>query len=418
MKRIPLLFLSLMLALPLGAQTAREEIAADPHKAAGLHFAYPGPQTVQTPAPKGYKPFYISHFGRHGSRWHIGDRDYIAPFETLQAAHAAAALTPLGEEVYRKTAAMEEDGRYRLGELTRLGVSQHEDIARRMLRSFPDVFKGDARVTANSTQSPRVMMSMFSFCNVLKQSNPAMEIDLNSSKRDGSFVSNRVKLSAPLDYDPKAESSAFATRVTHPERLMDALFADKDYLRDSVDARSLYWQLFYVAEMAQNNRLDSLEMLDIFTTDELYSLWEADNYKEYMSIGPDPRGREVIIGSCKPMIAHVIEKADEAIAAGTHGATLRFSHDSYLLPMTVTLGLEGCTGEAGRPEDCASVFQTYKICPMCANIQLIFFRNKKGDVIVKFMLNENEIGIPLETDMYPYYRWSAVRDYYKTLYQI
>ena len=66
MKKLMLLLSFLALALPLAAQTARDEIAADPAKAAGLHYAYPGPQSVQTPAPKGFKPFYISHFGRHG----------------------------------------------------------------------------------------------------------------------------------------------------------------------------------------------------------------------------------------------------------------------------------------------------------------------------------------------------------------
>ena len=52
MKRLFLPLLLLMLALPLGAQTAREEIAADPAKAAGLHYAYPGPQTAPTPSPR------------------------------------------------------------------------------------------------------------------------------------------------------------------------------------------------------------------------------------------------------------------------------------------------------------------------------------------------------------------------------
>ena len=418
MKKIPLLFLSVLMALPLGAQTAREEIAADPDKAAGLHYAYPGPQSVQTPAPKGYKPFYISHFGRHGSRWHIGQRDYIAPYETLKSAHEAAALTPLGEEVFRKAAVLEEDGRSRLGELTRLGVRQHQEIARRMLRSFPEVFGKGARVTANSTQSPRVMMSMFTFCNELKASHPELEIDFNSSRRDGSFVAHRAKVDGPLGYDPKAEWTDFSTEVTHPERLMDKLFADKQYLRDSVDARALYWQLYYIAEMAQNCGLDSLALTQIFTPDELYSLWEVDNYKEYVSIGPDPRGREVILASCKPMMAHVLDRAEETIAAGGRGATLRFSHDSYLLPMAVTLGLDGCREAAASRETCDDVFATYRTCPMCANIQMVFFRNRKGDVLVKFLLNENEVSVPIPTDCAPYYHWADVRSYYRNLLQL
>ena len=55
---------------------------------------------------------------------------------------------------------------------------------------------------------------------------------------------------------------------------------------------------------------------------------------------------------------------------------------------------------------------------MCGNIQIVFFRNRKGEVLVKFLLNENEVGIPVDTDRYPYYRWEDVRSYYETLYQL
>ena len=49
---------------------------------------------------------------------------------------------------------------------------------------------------------------------------------------------------------------------------------------------------------------------------------------------------------------------------------------------------------------------------MAGNIQMVFFRNKAGDVIVKFMHNERETSIPVETDIYPFYHWGDVRAYY------
>lgn len=50
------------------AQATREEIFDNIAVTGGVYYAYPAPG-VQTKAPKGYEPFYISHFGRHGSRW-------------------------------------------------------------------------------------------------------------------------------------------------------------------------------------------------------------------------------------------------------------------------------------------------------------------------------------------------------------
>lgn len=46
---------------------------------------------------------------------------------------------------------------------------------------------------------------------------------------------------------------------------------------------------------------------------------------------------------------------------------------------------------------------------MASNVQAVFFKNKAGDVIVKFMLNEREVSIPAKTDMYPFYRWEDAR---------
>ena len=50
------------------AQTAREQIAAVPERAGGIYHSYEYRPAAAAPAPDGYTPFYISHYGRHGSR--------------------------------------------------------------------------------------------------------------------------------------------------------------------------------------------------------------------------------------------------------------------------------------------------------------------------------------------------------------
>lgn len=68
------------------AQATREEIFDNIAVTGGVYYAYPAPG-VQTKAPKGYEPFYISHFGRHGSRWLISDEEYIRVMEVFEKAH-------------------------------------------------------------------------------------------------------------------------------------------------------------------------------------------------------------------------------------------------------------------------------------------------------------------------------------------
>ena len=54
--------------------TAKEPIPLpNSYQAGSQHYAYPYrtiEPPVQTAAPKGYEPFHMEHYGRHGSRWH------------------------------------------------------------------------------------------------------------------------------------------------------------------------------------------------------------------------------------------------------------------------------------------------------------------------------------------------------------
>ena len=54
---------------------------------------------------------------------------------------------------------------------------------------------------------------------------------------------------------------------------------------------------------------------------------------------------------------------------------------------------------------------------MATNLQWIFYRNKAGEVLVKILLNEEEIALPsdINSDMAPYYRWEDVRTFYRNL---
>ena len=75
MKRFILLALFCCLLLGMSAQTAKEEIFEDIHRSAANHCAYPEPHFIMTVPPKGYKPFYLSHYARHGSRYRVNPDD-------------------------------------------------------------------------------------------------------------------------------------------------------------------------------------------------------------------------------------------------------------------------------------------------------------------------------------------------------
>ena len=420
MKKLLLIALAFTSALTVSGQNAREEIFADTHKAGGLYYAYPGPQSVQTPAPKGFKPFYISHFGRHGSRWNTADWVYTDLIKTFKAADAAGALSPVGRSVLSKVEALWADMEGRVEELTPLGAAQHRGVADRMYASFPEAFAGKAHVTANSTTSTRVMMSMFAFCDQLLTRRPKLNLSVNASRRDEAFVANRTKESREYSHSQKwlEDAEAFNARHIHPARMMSTLFCDKDYVCKNVDDTTTYVYLYDAATIIQNcPDVADIDLYGIFDKQELYDLWLCRNYEYFAGKGPgNPAAGDTLFRSALPMLRHIIETADAVIDSGETGATLRFSHDSYLVPLATCMRLDGCNRQEADPEKYCDAFINYKVSPMCGNIQIIFFRNKLGSVIVKFLLNENETAIPVKTDIYPYYRWNDVKKYYMKTY--
>ena len=73
---------------------ARQEIHDNIRLSASNLLAYMDPTEadVLTPPPKGYEPFYMSHYGRHGSRWLCGDGEYQDALTPLRKAKALPRL--------------------------------------------------------------------------------------------------------------------------------------------------------------------------------------------------------------------------------------------------------------------------------------------------------------------------------------
>ena len=165
MKRFLLFVLcALLLAWSAVAQTSREELRSHIELTAGNYVNYPNPTGHLTPAPKGYEPFYISHYGRHGARYMTGDRPYRRLTAQLDSAYRTGLLTKHGKDVRERIVIAAADARGRAGALTPLGAKQHKAIAKRMYDNYPELMSQPLKVTANSSQTLRVVHSMEAFC--------------------------------------------------------------------------------------------------------------------------------------------------------------------------------------------------------------------------------------------------------------
>lgn len=421
------IFLFLLLAFGasgLRAQSAQEELLANPGNADGIYRVYTPENTVRTSAPKGYKPFYISHFGRHGTRWLLRNNEYTDLKAYFDAAAEAGGLTDFGQEVRRRIELIYADGIDRAGDLAPLGATQHREIAGRMYADYPAVFADDARIDARSTVVVRCVLSMAAFCERLKELNPRLQITRTAGIRNTrifNFFNTQANpevsseyLALPKSKVWKQAGEEFRASRIDPSRLFGRLFTAEYASRVEQPQRLL--------QMLNNTRaslhgLDlDVTLDDLFTPDELYALWECDNRDFYLFRGPNPATGRYPEYLAKILLGDLLDRADKAIASGTPAADLRFGHDANLMTLLNLMRFEGCSTTAPSPDRIAEVWRNYRISPMAANIQLIFYRRKGSDeVLVKMLHNEREVRIPLASDTAPYYRWTDLRKFYREI---
>ena len=405
----------------LRAQTAAQEIRQNVLCTASNYMAYPGPiQQVLTPAPQGMKPFYISHYGRHGSRFHSRPSMYNEPYLTLARADSLGKLSDLGREVMLRLDIIRKDAENRWGELTPLGVQQQKDIARRMMERFPEVFEGHTDIDARSTGVGRCILSMEYALMEMLQHNPDLNVHHNATHRDMDYLNLQDKKLMALKFNKPAKEwyDRYVSQTAHHAHLMRELFADTLYANKHVNMVDLSVQLFLIAAIMQNTELGQhITLYDLFDYDESYRIWKIGNARWYIGWGAADVNGAVQPYAQRNLLRRLIEDADKVLSQPNTKVELRFGHETVLLPLICLLDINGygfTTNDLEQLEPNGWI--NYRIFPMSCNLQLVFYRrspkDRADDVLFKVLLNENEATLPLPTNQAPYYRWGDFRRYY------
>ena len=410
--------LFLCVAQGLGAQTVIDLIKANPAYASCNYNTYPDTITaVYTPAPAGKKPFYFSHYGRHGSRYISSRSGFDIPFKMVALADSLNELTPTGQRVYQEMKLVMQDTEGRWGELTGYGRKQHRNIARRMARNFPEVFHPGARVQAYSTVVPRCIESMGTALIELLQEEPTLQVSQESSQRNQWFMNYQDRELRRQQMTPQIRKvyNEYITKYMGNTRLMELIFKNPDIVEEVVDEGQFNYYLMKMGLFQLNTHLyRNTYLLDIFQTDELYRMWQIDNALWYLQQGACKLngGRQPY--SQRHLLRRIIADADSCIRLADPGAQLRYGHETVLLPLVCLIGINGYdleTDDFSQLEAkgwwCSSVF------PMGSNLQFIFYRSglDDSDVLFKVLLNEEEARLPIQTDCAPYYHWNDFRTY-------
>ena len=418
MRRMRLLTVSAALSAILSGFAGYnvENVLADcPEKAGGIYYAYDVKEDSIASAPEGYTPVYISHYGRHGSRWPVNQKIYKTAGDYFQEQQLTENITPEGKAVWKLVTRCAGNAQGHLGELTGKGEEQHRAIAGRMLVRFPNLF-ADGTVAARSSVEPRCIMSMMAFCDQLEETIPGIKIAKKASPGDMDFIHHNTpdaKLNTGEDAPWMWDFSVYRDSVSKCPKTASKLFKN---VPDSDSLRIFMRSLYDVAISVQD--IDSLdvELLPVFDPVELAGLWKASNYMQYVANGKAPESMSSGPESVRPLLSEIVERADEMLASGDVKVDLRFGHDTDLLRLMSLIDSDGRGVELEDPELVAEKWRNFEISPMASNFQLIFYGNGQGSVIVMPRLNESPVRISDVPEAFPgFYEWEILKNYFKTI---
>ncbi len=379
-------------------------------RTASVYHSYEFEPIADTPPPSGFKPFYISHYGRHGSR-HLTGSAVSDVMSALEKADKRNALTETGRSLLadmRKIAAVHDDMK---GQLTERGAWELKRLARRMVGRFPEVFSRPRRVHCRSSVSPRVLTSQANFTMALKGVVPQLEFDFATGERHHKVINplHWARMDKPdiaKRTDELAES--LAKGLIDPKPLVERIFTAGNPPKKPLKFAQA---LFECASICQCCRceLGGLDIYRFLEAGEIEALSRSLSASHYMTMGNSEEFGEFVSASEAKLGRDMAARAEAAIADDRIAADLRFGHDSGLWPLAGFLGLEG-PGDRVKAADSPSSCPSWKWLPMAANFQMILYRNAAGEILVKFLWNEREMRVRgVKPVSGPYYKWSDIQ---------
>ncbi len=408
----------IILAVACGSWTASAQTR---QQTGGVYYAYHySGDNRFAQAPEGYTPFYISHYGRHGSRWMPSDSRYEWVNRHFDDTDN---LTPLGKKVKKMLGKVWQNARGNGGKLSTLGVRQHQGIAERMYRNFPQVFAPGNHVQARSSVVDRCAKSMAAFTGRLRLLQPELDLDVKTDSADMDWIA----YASPEVQDLERRTQVPA-RVS-PDRFLRQLFKDISKVDDPV---KLMGEMHTVASSIQDVGLDfksypheiERTLFGLFTDEECRAIYDRNNRRMTICNGNYALNEEIPARSAISLWQNIEAEADRALAMDQPSATLRFGHDTSLYRLLSLLRMVKADYrqiEEAKDGEIASVNGIDlmdRIVPMAANLQMLFYKKKvatSDSVVVKFVLNGQGVELDIadneveEGDAHAYV-WEGVKD--------
>lgn len=386
-----------------------------------------------TAAPPGYQPFYINHIGRHGARY-ISKSKYETIIQQILQLAEQQQLTILGRDLLTQLNKIIALNHNQYGKLTELGKDDLKQIASRMLHHYPTIFHGN-HIATMSTTSQRTIDSARAFLSPFEALYANLEIQQQPEHNqtllrffDYSPAYTKYKNSHQLKQqihtlEQRDLTKFFSQHIIHRiftpsfiSKLNNGIKMTDETIITSTDFVIALFNIFqetfsFTPEILHSNQIN---FDNYFTPLEKEWFTTVVTAKNYLQIGPAFDNNGIQIKIAAPLLLEIIRSSDHAIHSNDTDANFRFAHAETLSPLATLMELEGTFQITDTIENYPHFWHAEQIIPMGANIQLIFYRSTDitQPLLVKVLLNEREIHLPVETTRYPYYQWTDVKQFY------
>lgn len=384
----------------------------------GTKTPYRAPAVEYTAAPAGYRPVFVNYVGRHGARYMTKAGPDVEALRLLETADKEHGLTGVGSRVLQMVRALYEVEKGQYENITRLGAEEQQAIGQRMLSRYPAVFSGrglDVVVTykVRTQQSADAFLRAFGGYKGqrrLTKKPDSLDTVLRFYDLSPAYLKYKKseRLRAAVDSLDRDQRTADAAEAVC-ERVFNAGFRAKmkagDGLRFFGDIYDLYsLQYSVVREIPQG-----VDLGIVFNKEEL--AWEdfVSGAQDFLEKGPGRDNLGIQVKVAAPLLVDFVQTTDEACSGG-RDAVLRFTHAEAISPFATLLGIPEASVPAAGIYDYERHWRADRIIPLSANVQWIVYSNGSA-CLVKILLNEREVLLPLGGVRGPYYRWEELREY-------
>ncbi|BAV06513.1 histidine-type phosphatase [Filimonas lacunae] len=401
----------------------------------GTKTPYPVPKTATSAAPAGYQPVWINYVGRHGARFLTKAGSDVKLLKVLSEAEQKQGLTTTGKLIKQMVQRFLTIEKNNYEFISLLGKQEQAGIGARLLQQYPTVFKGGGKgLSVEVTHKIRTRQSAEAFVSQLggytgnihfEQVQDSNENVLRFYDLSPAYLKFKKSdaVSRPIDsLNKDVQTQTVALHVAKK------LFTSS-WLKASTDKGEAYnwntiaeylYDLYSVQfsiplEMkVKGYTKDSIDFGIAFSTADLVWLEFKNSAEDFLEkgAGTDTLGIQSRVAA--PLLVDFINTTNEALhaPAGTASeAILRFTHAEAISPFATLLGIPQASVPSPAIRAYNQHWQASAIIPLSANIQWILYSNG-NDFLVKVLLNEKEVALPIATTQYPYYKWTDVKQYY------